>query len=97
MAVIFHPKRELVAVHGSEKAIELLRIRSEAEVRKAMTRKRKRRRDKTGADSAQIEEEAQYDNMDISTTPITEVIVPYNILRTGGKVRSIDWAGGKSG
>jgi U3 small nucleolar RNA-associated protein 12 len=97
IAVTFHPKRDLVAVHGSEKAIELLRIRSEAEIRKAMTRKRKRRRDKTDADSTQIEEEAQDDNMDISTTPITEVIVPYNILRTGGKVRSIDWAGGKSG
>ena len=39
--VRFHPKAGFLAAHGSEKAIELWRIRSEAEVQKVLARKRK--------------------------------------------------------
>ena len=93
--VIFHPKHDLLAVHGSEKAIELFRIRTEAEVKRAMIRKKKRKRDKVSNAGAD-EEVIQDADSDISTVPITESIVPYVTIRTGGKVRSIDWAGGKS-
>ena len=41
---------------------------------------------------ADIEERAE----DISTADIADVIVPYVIIRTGGKIRSIDWAGRKA-
>ena len=96
-SVIFHPRRDIIAVHGTEKAVELWRIRSESEIRKALTRKRKRRREKAAEEGDQVIEEAIPEaEVDISTAAITDVIVPYVIVRTGGKVRSMDWAGGKS-
>lgn len=98
LAVASHPKRDIIAIHGSEKAIELFRIRSEREVRKALIRKRKRRKEKEAeADSGvDVADEAE-DTTDISSAAVSDIIVPYVTVRTGGKVRSMDWAGTKSG
>ena len=98
MCVSFHPQRDLVAFHGSEKAIELWRIRSESEIQKNVARKKKRRREKEGGQgnrtaSMEVDQKPE----DLSTALITEVFVSYVIVRTGGKVRSMDWAGGKTG
>lgn len=100
LAVVFHPRRDIIAIHGSEKAVELYRIRSMAEVRKSVSRKKKRKREKTAADGGSAVQETELDEdkaMDMSSIPVTEYFVPYLIVRTGGKVRSMDWAGGKSG
>lgn len=95
--VSFHPKKDLIAIHGSEKAVELWRIRSESEVQKTLSRKRKRKREKAiGADGDEALKDEADESIDASTALITEVFVPYVIVRTGGKVRSMDWAGGKS-
>lgn len=94
-AVLFHSKRDIIAFHGSEKAVELWRIRSEDEVRKSLNRKRKRRKEKLG-DAAPVEDDEDLKDLDMSTAPVSEVFVPHVIIRTGGRVRSIDWAGGKS-
>ncbi|KEF59405.1 uncharacterized protein A1O9_04249 [Exophiala aquamarina CBS 119918] len=109
-AVVSHPKRDIIAIHGSEKAIELFRIRSEKEVRKALMRKRKRRKEKeaegatttattttTDADSGVVVADEAEGTTDISSATISDIIVPYVTVRTGGKVRSMDWAGSKSG
>ncbi|KPI45004.1 putative WD repeat-containing protein [Cyphellophora attinorum] len=96
----FHPKRDLLAFHGSEKSIEIFRIRSDAEVRKALARKKKRKREKAAAEEAAAQDEMALDNdqPDPETIPtITDFIVTYVTVRTSGKVRSMDWAGGKSG
>ncbi|RMD39422.1 hypothetical protein DV735_g5707, partial [Chaetothyriales sp. CBS 134920] len=97
----FHPERNLVALHGSEKSVELWRIRTEAEVRKAIIRRRKRKRAKEAENDAPpgAGEEGEDDGEDITlaNAPITDIIVLHVIVRTGGKVRSMDWAGGKSG
>lgn len=97
LGVHFHPKRDLLAVHGSEKSIELYRIRSEPEVRRAMMRKRKRKRDKINADQEDNEPDAVEAAADISSASIADIMVAYVVVRTGGKVRSMSWAGGKSG
>lgn len=99
IGVKFHPRGSYIAAHGSEKAIEVWRIRSESEVQKTIARKRKRRREKLlaaagkdgTADSELLEDEKIIS--DLSSADITDVIVPLVIVRTGGKVRSIDWAG----
>ena len=95
--VIFHPTSSYIAAHGSEKAVELWRVRSEPEVQKTMARKRKRRREKLAASGRDptlaTVTEADENAEDIATADIADVIVPYVIVRTGGKVRSIDWAG----
>jgi U3 small nucleolar RNA-associated protein 12 len=96
--VSFHPQRDLVALHGSEKAIELWRIRSEGEIQKTLARKKKRRREKeAGEDKENGRMEVKEKLDDVSTALVTEVFIPYVIVRTGGKVRSMDWAGGKTG
>ncbi|KAK5948255.1 beta transducin [Knufia fluminis] len=92
-AIIFHPKRDLIAFLGSEKAVELWRIRSEDDIRKSINRKRKRKREKLGED---VPMEDDSNDIDLANVTITEVFVSHVILRTGGRVRSIDWAGGKS-
>lgn len=105
VAVTFHPQRDLMAIHGSEKVIELWRIRSETEVKKSLQRKRKRRKENgdgaavkgTRRDDANGKDDEIHADIDISAAHITEVFVPYVMVRTGGKVRSMDWAGGKSG
>ncbi|KAL9004281.1 MAG: hypothetical protein Q9188_002886 [Gyalolechia gomerana] len=97
IGVKFHPRGKYVAAHGSERAIELWRIRSEGEVQKTLARKRKRRREKiltaqngTPKDFGNGDEAPE----DLDTADVTDIIVPYVIVRTGGKVRSMDWGRG---
>lgn len=102
LAIVSHPKRDIIAIHGSDKSVELLRIRSENEVRKTLSRKRKRRKEKVeatadGDSGVDVAHDDKEDSGDISSAAISDIIVPYVTVRTGGKVRSIDWAGTKSG
>lgn len=91
--VVFHPRKDYFAVHGSEKAVEVWRMRSEAEIKKSLARKRRRRREKQ-KDSKEDEDMANGDEQaeDVSKADISDVFVSYVIVRTGGKVRSADWA-----
>lgn len=94
LEVIFHPRQDYFAVHGSEKAVEIWRIRSEDEVRKSLARKRKRRREKLASDNQNVGRDAVEPDENIeelSSAEISDFFVPYVIVRTGGKVRSIDW------
>ncbi|KAF6230072.1 hypothetical protein HO133_004411 [Letharia lupina] len=103
LGVSFHPRGSYIAAHGSEKAVELWRIRSESEVQKTLARKRKRRKEKAvaaaGQDTKGIDElmDSEKQSEDLSSALITDVIVPYVIVRTAGKVRSFSWAGRRSG
>ena len=103
LGVSFHPRGSYIAAHGSEKAVEVWRIRSESEVQKAIARKRKRRKEKVMAAAGQESKEnvelvnGEKETGDLSSVPITDVIVPYVIVRTTGKVRSISWAGRRAG
>lgn len=93
LTIAFHPKSEYIAVHGSEKAIEIWRIRSGDEVQKSLARKRKRRREKAKEAGQDIDME-----QDEPTGPpdVSEVFVSHVIVRTGGKVRSVAWASSRS-
>lgn len=100
IGVMFHPRGNYIAAHGSEKSIELWRIRSESEVQNTLARKKKRRREKALAAAGQANEEladSSKDLEDLSSAHITDVIVPYVIVRTTGKIRSMDWAGRRGG
>lgn len=98
--VHFHPRQDYFAVHGSDKSVELWRIRTEDEVRKSLARKRRRKREKqaAGGEAMEIVEDdagQEEKNLDISSADMSELFVPYTIIRTGGKVRSMDWVGSK--
>lgn len=91
IGITFHPRSDYLGFHGSERAVEIWRIRSEIEVQKSLARKRRRRKEKEAqrADGEKGDENDKPE--DVSTAPITEVFVPHVIVRTGGKVRSFDW------
>jgi U3 small nucleolar RNA-associated protein 12 len=96
IGVSFHPRLDYFAVHGSEKALEVWRIRSEEEVKKSLARKRRRRREKLGTNSGamdvdRIDPEQEEKSDDISSAEIGDFFVPHVIVRTGGKIRSFDW------
>ncbi|KAJ9669232.1 beta transducin [Coniosporium apollinis] len=101
VGIAFHPRADYVAVHGSEKAVEILRIRTESEVQKSLLRKRKRRREKAAAAGNQNGDlemaDGEEKSEDISKAEIGDVFVPYVIVRMGGKVRSIDWMSSRVG
>ncbi|WYZ34991.1 hypothetical protein EsH8_I_001267 [Colletotrichum jinshuiense] len=91
--VVFHPRRDYFAVHGTEKAVEVWRIRSEAEVKKSLARKRRRRREKAGKEGkGEGDGEGDDQAEDLSAADASDYFVQYVIVRTGGKVRSVDWA-----
>lgn len=98
LEVSFHPRHaHYFAVHGSEKAVEIFRMRTEEEIRKSLARKRKRAREKqqkqasTGQTVAEVVADVEEKNEDVSSAEITDLFVSYVIVRTGGKVRSADW------
>lgn len=92
--VIFHPQRDYFAVHGSEKGVDVWRIKSQAEIKKTLARKRRRRREKQKDGRQPDEEMANADDHldDAASADVNDIFVQYVIVRTGGKVRSVDWA-----
>ena len=94
--VIFHPRQDYFAVHGVEKSVEIWRIRTEAEIKKSLARKKRRRREKLAkdkkADGDLDMDDADDKADDITKAEISDVFVQHVIVRTTGKVRSVDWA-----
>ncbi|EFW15328.1 hypothetical protein D8B26_008111 [Coccidioides posadasii str. Silveira] len=95
LGVHFHPHADYIAVHGSEKSVEILRIKGEKEIQKSLARKRKRRKEKDGDQDGEIANLVPSGPDSLAAVPITEIFVSHAIVRTGGKIRSVDWMGGK--
>ena len=93
LGIHFHSRSDYIAVHGSDKAVEIWRIRSEGEIQKSLTRKRKRRREKAKQEKVGETQDHEENDKEISVSDadISEVIVPYVTVRTTGKVRSVSW------
>lgn len=97
LGIHFHPRQDYFAVHGSEKAVEVWRIKSDHEIQKSMARKRKRKREKAASKAPKgtaAADGAAGDENEADSTPtpeINDVFVLHVITRTGGRVRSMDW------
>ncbi|KAJ5210920.1 Small-subunit processome Utp12 [Penicillium cf. griseofulvum] len=96
IGIRFHPRSDYVGFHGSDKSVEVWRIRSQSEVQKSMARKKKRRKEKEARTEENAPEEDNEKSEDVSAAPVSEVFVQHVIVRTGGKVRSFDWMTNKS-
>lgn len=96
LGIRFHPRSDYVGFHGSDKSVEVWRIRSQSEVQKSMARKKKRRKEKEARTEENGPEEDNDKAEDVSAAPVSEVFVQHVIVRTGGKVRSFDWMTNKS-
>ena len=101
--ITFHPRKDYFAVHGSEKAVEIWRIRSESEIKKSLARKKRRRREKlaqkkgeqkTNGETRGDEDEGEEEDQDegVGRAEVADVFAQHLIVRTSGKVRSVDWA-----
>ncbi len=103
--IAFHPRYDFFAVHGVEKAVEIWRIRSETEIKRALARKRRRRRERLQQAAAakgkdKLDKKSKEDDdadddeatIDIANADVSEIFVQHVIVRTAGKVRSVDWA-----
>jgi U3 small nucleolar RNA-associated protein 12 len=92
LEIAFYAHADYISIHGSEKSVEIWRIRSEREVQKSLARKRKRRLEKAKSkgESEAIEETAP-DEIKIADAEIGEIFVPYVTVRTAGRVRSAAW------
>lgn len=95
LEVSFHPRQDYFAVHGAAKAVEIWRIRSEDEVKRSLARKRKRRREKQASEGQVVDADLDEKAEDVSKAETSDFFVPHVTVRTGGKVRSIDWIRGK--
>ena len=99
----YGPRDKYIAAHGSDRSIDLWRIRTNNEVQKTLARKRKRRREKStaiGANNMQMNDnvdEIEWKSEDVSSAEVSDVVIPYVIIRTSGRVRSIDWINTKMG
>ena len=95
IGVSFHPGGRYIAAHGNARSVEIWRIRSEHEVQKVLARKRKRKREKVLPSDTRksngIMDGEEKDAENIASADVNDVIVPYVIVRTGGKVRSANW------
>ncbi|KAK8175361.1 hypothetical protein IWX90DRAFT_396704 [Phyllosticta citrichinensis] len=90
LGIRFHPRLDYIAIHGSEKAVELWRIRSDEEVQKGLARKRKRRKEKLREKGEDVD---MTDADDMASAGVADIFTPYVMVRTGGKVRSMEWTG----
>lgn len=93
IGVSFHPKHDYIAIHGSEKAVEMWRMRGTEELHRHMQRKRRRRREKAAVAGETLPPETEES---VEAPDVNDVFVPYVIVRTGGKVRSLDWMSSRS-
>ncbi|KAK6337946.1 hypothetical protein TWF696_001419 [Orbilia brochopaga] len=86
--ISWHPNGRFFAVNGSDKSVEIFKMRNEKEREKVLNRKKKRKRGKgkeDGGDDVEMEEQSM--KLDIS-----EIFVQHTLIRTPGKARSIHWA-----
>ncbi|KAF8424595.1 WD40-repeat-containing domain protein [Tirmania nivea] len=88
VTAIFHPSSNFIATHGTDKSVEIWRIRTEDEIKRVLKRKRKRAAQK-GKEVTIGDADAAVD--DISSAKVEDIFVSYVVLRAGGKVRGIDW------
>ncbi|KAF3933964.1 Beta-TrCP [Dactylella cylindrospora] len=87
-SVCWHANGRFIAVNGSDKSVEIFKVRNEKEIQKVLTRKRKRKRGKGKEDTG---EDVDMEDQSI-TLDVADVFVQHTLVRTPGKARSVHWA-----
>lgn len=100
--ISFHHHYNYFAVHGSDKSLELWRMRSQEEVKKSLARRRRRKKEKKQSSCEQEPSDMDANESlpietseELSAVDITEYFLSYVVVRTSGKVRSVDWVKNK--
>jgi U3 small nucleolar RNA-associated protein 12 len=82
LSLNYHPSAGFLAVHSANRNIEVYRLRTADEIKRFLSRKRKRKSKKGGAadETESLQEE-----------DIANEVIAYTTIRTSAKVRSLDW------
>lgn len=88
LGISFHPNGTYIAVHGSDRAVEILRIRSDEEIKKHIARRRRRKEKAVAAGLAAPED---VNPLESETPSVMDTFVSHVIVRTTGKVSSAVW------
>lgn len=89
----FYPEVDLLGVHGPEKFVEIFRIRSHEEIKKKMARRKKRQKEKNQKLGINDESENMTTRIDDEKEiNVNDIITPYQIIHTNGKIRSFDFS-----
>lgn len=90
--VAFHPVEQLLAFHTTEKTVEILRLRTEEEIRKKAARRRKREREKKKGKTSNGAVDDEDDDVDVGKEPTwKDRLASWITIRTPGKIRSFDF------
>ncbi|KAH7104251.1 WD-repeat-containing protein [Auriculariales sp. MPI-PUGE-AT-0066] len=85
--ITFHDKQPFLAVQSNDKSVELLRIRTEEEVKKKRARRQKRAKEKGVAENIETADEG-------SAPGPAELFKPFMVIRGKAKVRSFSFSSG---
>ncbi|GBC04191.1 hypothetical protein RclHR1_05560011 [Rhizophagus clarus] len=90
ITIKFHSKSSLLGVQGPGKSVEIFRIRTHEEIKKKLTRRKKRQKEK----QHRVQDENDFMEINVEEKQIhaEDLITPYQIIRTDGKVRSFDFS-----
>lgn len=101
--ISFHPTQPYLAVQSHDKNIDILRVRTEDEIRKKIARRKRREREKSKAKAGKgkaAETEVDVDGMDQmevdgedqNEVSLVDRFTPYLVIRASGKVRSFSFS-----
>ncbi|KAH7916206.1 WD-repeat-containing protein [Hygrophoropsis aurantiaca] len=95
--ISFHPSEPYVAVQSHDRSIEIIRIRTEEEIKKKQARRKKRAKEKLEKDhnggKLKTTAKATEENADADEEiNLIDLFTPYLIVRATGKIRSFDFA-----
>lgn len=85
LSLKFHSSTEYLAVHASNRNIEVFRMRSAEEIKKMLLRKRKRKTSKKQTTNEEDQDDAHEQN-------VSDEVVAYTTIRASAKVRSVCWS-----
>ena len=84
LSLKFHPSSGFLVVHSANRNIEIFRIRTADEIKRLLSRKRKRKSSKKETTNGDDPDEIDEEN-------IANEIVAYTTIRASSKVTSVDW------
>jgi len=92
----YHPEENLIAVQTTERTIEILRLRTEEEIRKKAARRRKREKEKREKKKgvATNGDDDQAIDLDNKEPTWKDRLASWIVIRTPGKIRSFDFGVG---
>jgi U3 small nucleolar RNA-associated protein 12 len=85
----FHPTMPYLAMQTGEKTVEVLRVRTEEEIKKKAIRRRKREREKKKEKGEPVADGGEGEEKAIEWR---DRLTSWIVVRAGGKIRSFDWA-----